>query len=111
MRSRKSIPCLRATRKKRLQSKLLQDFDARSKTMRKKWQARPQQAGIGNRGGNVFDGLVDAARYRWLGQTTGAPCKVGGQYRQHCAFPSNDPRTIVSQPRRIPARGIAAGEW
>jgi hypothetical protein len=50
-------------------------------------------------------------RYRWLGQTTGASYQVGGQYRRHSAYPSNDPRTIISQPQRIPTRGIAAGEW
>ena len=66
---------------------------------------------IGNGGGNVFDGLVEAVRYRWLGQTTGASYQVGGQYRRHSAYPSNDPRTIISQPQRIPTRGIAAGEW
>jgi methylmalonyl-CoA mutase len=62
------------------QLKRLADFHAKHKAEAPKWQAKLQQAVIDNT--NVFDVLVDAARYCSLGQITGALYEVGGQYRR-----------------------------
>jgi methylmalonyl-CoA mutase len=73
---------IRATEKeKQLQIETLNDLIANHSDSKKRWVDKLQNSAIQNE--NIFEVLMDAAKYCSLGQVTDALFEVGGQYRRN----------------------------